>query len=83
MVNTSAFCLAQEALQRDRAATSNLDNVRKVAELAAAAWAREAVVALRREGKLGLEDRLPDAASVSEEVEDQLLSENPDRGLAA
>ncbi len=83
MVNTSHFCLAQEVLQRDRAAASNLDNVRRVATSAAAAWAREAILALRREAKLGREDRLPEAASLSEEVEDRLFSENPDRGLAA
>lgn len=82
MAHTSAFCLAQEALHRDRAAGTNLDNVRIIAESAAAAWAREAVLALRREGKLGGEDRLPAAASLSEEAEDAAFSENPDRGLA-
>jgi hypothetical protein len=83
VVNTSAFCLAQEALQRDRAATSNLANVRKIATSAAVAWAHEADVALRREAKLGRDDRLPEAASVSEVLEDRQFSENPDRGLAA
>ena len=57
MAHTSAFCLAQEALHRERAVAANLDNVRIVAASAAAAWAREAVVALRREGQLGREDR--------------------------
>ncbi|MFK4794854.1 MULTISPECIES: hypothetical protein [Sphingomonadaceae] len=82
MAHTSAFCLAQEALHRERAVAANLDNVRIVAASAAAAWAREAVVALRREGQLGREDRLPAAASLSEEAEDAAFSENPDRGLA-
>ncbi|APL93475.1 hypothetical protein AI27_11660 [Sphingomonas sp. BHC-A] len=82
MTHTSAFCRAQEAFHRDRAAVANLDNVRIVATSAAAAWAREAVVALRREGKLGQEDQLPAAASLSEEEEDAAFSENPDRGLA-
>lgn len=82
MAHTSAFCLAQEALHRDRAAAANLDNVRIVAASAAAAWAREAVVALRRERQLGREDRLPAAASLSEEAEDAAFSENPDRSLA-
>lgn len=82
MANTSAFCLAQEALHRDRAAVTDLDNVRIVATSAAAAWAREAVAALRREAKLGREARLPAAASLSEEEEDAAFSENPDRGLA-
>lgn len=82
MTHTSAFCLAQEALHRDRAAVANLGNVRIVAASAAAAWAREAAAALRREAKLGREDRLPAAASLSEEEEDAAFSENPDRGLA-
>lgn len=83
MAKTSAFCLAQEALQRDRAAVADLDNVRIIARSAAAAWAREAVVALRREAKLGREDGLPAPASLSEDAEDAWLSENPDRGRAS
>ena len=82
MANTSAFCLAQEALQRDRVAAADLENVRMIATSAAAAWAREAVVALRREAKLGREDQLPAAASLSEEEEDLAFGENPDRGQA-
>jgi len=80
--STSAFCLAQEALHRERAARASLDNVSIVAASAAAAWAHEAIVALRREGKLGREDRLPAAASLFEEAEDAAFSENPDHGLA-
>lgn len=82
MANTSAFCLAQEALHRDRAVVADLENVRIIATSAAAAWAREALVALRREAKLGREDQLPAAASPSEEEEDLSFSENPDRGRA-
>ncbi|KEQ51369.1 hypothetical protein [Sphingobium chlorophenolicum] len=82
MTHTSAFCRAQEALHRDRAAVADLDNVRIIAAAAASAWAREAVIAVRREGKLGREDRLPAAASLSEEAEDAAFSENPDRSLA-
>jgi hypothetical protein len=83
MAHTSAFCLAQAAFQRERAATSDLENVRRIATSAAVVWAREAVVALRREAKLGRDDRLPEAASLSEELEDRQFSENPDRCLAA
>jgi len=82
MANSSAFCRAQEALQRNRADAAELGNVRMIAASAAAAWAREAVVALRREAKIDHEDGLPAAASLSEEDEDRLFSENPDRGLA-
>ena len=82
MNHTSAFCLAQEGFHRDRAAMAGLDNARIVATSAAAAWARAAVLALRREDKLGREDRLPAAASLSEEEEDAAFSEKPDHGLA-
>jgi len=81
MTHTSAFCRAQEGFHRDRAAMANLDNIRIVATSAAEAWAREAVLALRREGKLDREDRLPAAASLSEEEEDAAFGEKPDRGL--
>ena len=81
MANTSAFCLVQEAMHRDRAIVADLENVRVIATSAAAAWSPEAVLALRREAKLGREERLPAAASRSEEEEDAAFSENPDRGL--
>lgn len=83
MIHTSAFCLVQEAAQRDRAAATNLKNVQLIAMSAAAVWAREAASALRREAKLGREDRLPAAASPSEREEDLCFSENPDRGLGS
>ncbi|NIJ18707.1 hypothetical protein FHS95_000376 [Sphingomonas naasensis] len=46
---SSILCRAQEALQRARAAASTLTSVRKQAEIAAAAWAKEAVAAEHRE----------------------------------
>lgn len=83
MAMTSEFCRAQEALQRGRAAETSLDNVRLVATRAAVAWEREAVMAEGREAKRERENALPEAASPSEESEDDSFSENPDRGLAA
>jgi hypothetical protein len=53
-----------------------------IATSAAVAWAREAVVAERREAKLGREDGLPAAGSLTEEDDDRSFSENPDRDLA-
>jgi hypothetical protein len=82
MAMTSEFCRAQEALQRGRAAESQLDNVRVVAIRAAVAWEREAIMAESREAKRERENALPEAASPSEEIEDDIFSENPDRGLA-
>ncbi|UZK64695.1 hypothetical protein [Sphingomonas sp. M1-B02] len=49
MQPTSTFCRAQEALQLNRATESTLDNPRRVANLAAAAWAKEALAADKRE----------------------------------
>jgi hypothetical protein len=82
MAMTSEFCRAQEALQRGRAAETSLDNVRAVATRAAVAWEREAVMAESREAKRERENALPEAASPSEDIEDDIFSENPDRGLA-
>jgi len=72
MSQTSAFCRAQETLQRDRASAAQLDNVRIIATQAATAWQREAVLAENREAR---QDRtaLPAAASESEEDEDRLF----------
>lgn len=81
MALTSAFCLTQEALQRNRAAGALLENVRFIATRAANAWKHEAVLALQREAKLGAHGALPPAGSPSEVIEDRMSSENPDRGL--
>src|SRR5438046_92982 len=69
---TSAFCRAQEALQRDRAAHAELENVRTIANIAATAWAREASLAEKHESRQerGEKSTLPTAASPSEEMED-------------
>lgn len=83
MAMTSEFCRTQEALQRGRAAETSLDNVRLIATRAAVAWEREAIMAESRETKRERESALPEAASPSEESEDDIVSENPDRGLAA
>ncbi len=48
---SSELCRAQEAIHRDRAANTGLDNVRIISETAAVAWAREAVAAEKREAR--------------------------------
>lgn len=63
MVPSSALCRAQESLHLRRATDTQLDNVRLVATEAAAAWAKEAVAAERREGRKV-------QASVAPDVED-------------
>lgn len=83
MTLTSTFCRTQEASQRARATSAQLENVRTVAVTATIAWAREAALAEQREAKHGLEKSLPDAGSMSEVLDDQQFSENPDRGLTS
>lgn len=82
MAPTSAFCRVQEAFHRDRAAGAMLDNVRTIANSAAAAWKREAMLAEHREDNRRPVATLPEAGSLSEEAEDRWASENPDRGHA-
>ena len=83
---SSTLCRAQEARQHALASGSDLINVRRVANLAAAAWAKEAVLAEGRERRLlhrqetGEDAMLPLGAA--EQNEDRSFSENPDRGLA-
>ena len=86
MAQTSAFCRAQEALQLDRAAGAALENVRAIASKAAIAWGREAELAEQREVKQGRSSStstLPEAASTSEEDEDEAFDEEADRDSAA
>jgi hypothetical protein len=82
---SSILCRAQEARQYALAAGSTLPNVRSVANLAAAAWAKEAVLAegheqrtLRRQAMDAL--AMPHVEQLREE--DHFHSENPDRGFA-
>jgi hypothetical protein len=49
MTMSAEFCRLQAAEQQQRAAESPLDNVRRIAVLAAATWEGEALAAERRE----------------------------------
>lgn len=51
MYPSSSLCRAQEAYQRRRAAGTPLENVRVIANKAAAAWREEALGAERREAR--------------------------------
>lgn len=78
MQPTSLLCRTQEAHQHALAAGAELANVRSVALLAAAAWAKEGLAAVKREERLraqGAEARLA--------LAERDFSENPDRGFAA
>lgn len=82
MAHTSDFCRIQEGVQRARAASALLENVRTIATRAAVAWGREAVLAQECEATRRRRNKLPEAGSLSEMLEDSRFSENPDRGLA-
>ena len=82
---SSTLCRAQEAHHRERAAATQLENVRLVAANAAIAWAREARAAERREERgrrtrsaARLETLRKEAAR--DEL-DRLAGETPDRGF--
>ena len=82
---TATLCRAQEAIQRERAASAVLDNVRTVAEKAAHVWWLEAKAADIREARkqraLALAERK--AARTCTLASDRMFSENPDRGMVA
>ena len=86
MQPSADLCRIQEAFERRRAANAPLDNVRLIAEKAAAAWHAEALFAAGREQRqaqqrLVLADEL-DKKRPSPEQLDRAFSENPDRGYA-
>jgi len=78
MYPSATLCQAQQAVQLRRAADATLDNVRSIAEKAAAAWGIEAKIAADRERRHAKtqEVRLAKAET------DRAFSENPDRGFA-
>lgn len=82
---TSRLCRAQEAAQRERAASTSLENVRLVAERAASAWRHAAVEAEQREARRARRRAIAEIALLQGQrsnEDDQIFSENPDRGRA-
>jgi hypothetical protein len=83
MQPTSLLCRAQEARHLALASDAILDNVRTVATRAAAAWAKEAELADRREARKAESQRLALSLSLAPpKADDRSFSENPDRGFA-
>lgn len=79
-----SFCRTQQALHKDRASSALLDNVRIVAEKAAAAWGLEAEIADRRDAqreRARLDADSPTAADAFEDEDNAIFSESLDRGL--
>jgi len=83
MQPTAVFCRAEEARQRALAGTAKLENVKRIAIVAAAAWAKEGASAEHREArKLRAQEIAREGVAKEElQMEDCILSENPDRGL--
>lgn len=85
MQPSSILCRAQEAHHHALARAATLDNVRLVANAAAAAWAKEGIAAdLREDRKLRTHAFAAAQIGLSEPTVADLraLSENPDRGHA-
>ena len=78
---SSALCRAQEAHHRTRAAGAELENVRNIANSAAAAWGLEALSAERREARNTARATATLAAAETGEDRERRFSENPDRGF--
>ncbi len=85
MQPTSTLCRTQEAHHHALARAATLDNVKRVATAAAAAWAKEGLAAVAREDRKLRTRAFAEAHSArSEAPSDDIrwLSENPDRGHA-
>jgi len=85
MQSRSALCRIEETRHRALALAAPLPNVRGVAVLAAAAWAKEAAAAEAREARTLATQRIREAMIVANGghgIDDRILSENPDRGFA-
>lgn len=88
MKPTAIICRAQQARQLTLAADAVLPNVRDIANIAAAAWGKEALAADKRDRRTA--QRHHDMASTSLGLhlelpsdDDRRFSENPDRGFSA
>lgn len=81
MTMSAEFCRLQAALQQQRADDSPLDNVRRIAVLAASTWEGEALAAERRERRRLVARAATEAKQHAHDS--GVPNENPDRGLAA
>lgn len=85
MYPSATLCRSQEAYHRDRAAGTQLENVRVIATNAAVAWGQEALAAERREARNSQTRMVARLAALKKretrDACDRLFSENPDRGF--
>jgi hypothetical protein len=84
MKPTAIMCRAQQAHQLTLAANAVLPNVRDIATNAAAAWAKEALDAEKRDKRTALRQQVAMDAAMAFELaaHNRSFSENPDRGFA-
>lgn len=87
MKPTAIMCRAQQARQLTLAANAVLPNVRNIATTAAAAWAKEALDADKRDKRTALRKEGAEGAAPALRLDlpgpdDRRFSENPDRGFA-
>lgn len=86
MLPSSNLCRTQEALHRSRATLTTLVNVRSIADEAAKAWGKEALLAEQRERRqvrtAGPRVELSEDALRLRALGDHALNENPDLGCA-
>jgi hypothetical protein len=82
MTPSVTFCRTQEARQLALAASSPLENSRRIAGVAAVAWAKEADSAERSDARKLKNAALYQSGLNLPDAEDRLVSENPDRGFA-
>jgi len=83
---SSALCRSEQARHQSLASSATLANIHGIAMLAAAAWAREAVAAEKREERMRLRELTRETGQPPYREppapEDRSFSENPDRGFA-
>lgn len=87
MKPTAIMCRAQQARQLTLAADAVLPNVRVIAARAAAAWAKEALAAEKRDerlarGRMEMVGAAPALLREAPSQHDRAFSENPDRGFS-
>lgn len=87
MTMSAEFCRLQAALQQQRAEDSPLDNVRRIAVLAAATWEGEALAAERRDSRRLIAREATEAKQQGCDDDDVVASESyscgPSTGPAA
>ena len=82
MTLSVTFCRTQEARQLALATSAPLENSRRIAAVAAVAWAKEADTAERSDARKLRSAALQQRAMNLRTEQDRSMSENPDRGFA-